>query len=80
MFRPTNEIKKLINSVWTNQERDELNISSIKGFIFENLCHRLDKKREVELGKMEYQHAVTFIALLLAMVFAHNLMEANSLL
>jgi len=40
----------------------------------------VDKKKEVVLAKMEYQHAVTFIALLLAMVFAQNHMEANSLL
>lgn len=68
----------MINSIWTNQKRDELNISTIKGFIFENLCHRLDKKKEVELAKMECQHAVTLVTVLLATVFAHNLMEANS--
>lgn len=70
----------MINSVSANQKRDELNISKIKGFIFENLCHRLDKKKEVELAKMEHQHAVTLITVLLAIVFAHNLMEANSAL
>lgn len=74
----TSKLKKLINSGCTNQKWDQPNILTIKGFIIVNLCHRPDKKKEVELAKMENQHALILMTLLLATVFAQNLMEASS--
>ena len=43
-----------------------------------NLSHPFDIKNEVELVKMESQHAVVIISLLMATVLSNNFMEANS--